>query len=437
MTEADQYSNIPPTIELPADGDLSDVAASDAPPDEPVTPPRRWIKENLFSSTSNTIQTILFGGIMLLLIRWVLGLVFAEESDWSAVATNLRLLMSYNYPADQYVRIWFTVGAIAGAVGLSFAAWNLAPKISFRKAGVAALGTGGALLLMGVLSPSATPGDIRAGMLLLGALFAAIGAVTLFAVTDPHLRHISFETVLLTFCAVVLAITWLFPFGRYEFVDGAPIVESGTVNMTTKGPWTVTIAILLVAYFGGRALASLIGSRPLRLGLSVWWVVGPAFLIFLVLRDPAFDWDYVLSVDLPLAIAFGLGGGAVLFALTKPGLGDIARGLGALMFGFAIFNWVAAFFGWYPMLQKVRFSFVVLALFMLMAPTFAGERSARLRFAGAWVGLVVVGHWLITGINTPSTLDIAAPPFLGGFVLSVTLAYYVMLASFPLGILMA
>jgi len=89
------------------------------------------------------------------------------------------------------------------------------------------------------------------------------------------------------------------------------------------------------------------------------------------------------------------------------------------------------------MLQKARFSFALVAVAVLLAPTFAGERAARLRFAGGWFGFMVLFHWLLTGINTPSTLDIAAPPFLGGFVLTVSIAYYVMLASFPLGVLLS
>ena len=90
-----------------------------APPEDPMMPAGRWIKQNLFSSVSNTIQTLIFGAILLGLMRWLLGIIFADESDWTSVATNMRLLMSYNYPADQYVRIWFTVGCLAAAVGLS------------------------------------------------------------------------------------------------------------------------------------------------------------------------------------------------------------------------------------------------------------------------------------------------------------------------------
>ena len=93
--------------------------------------------------------------------------------------------------------------------------------------------------------------------------------------------------------------------------------------------------------------------------------------------------------------------------------------------------------GWYPMLQKVRISFALVAVLVLLLPALAGERAARLRLMGLWAVAMVIFHWLITGMNTPSTLEIAAPPFLGGFVLTVTIAFYVMLASFPIGVLLA
>ena len=108
-----------------------------------------------------------------------------------------------------------------------------------------------------------------------------------------------------------------------------------------------------------------------------------------------------------------------------------------MLFAFALFNWIAAFFGWYPMLQKVRISFLIFAIVVLLVPAFAGDRSTRRRVAGGWVAAMVVFHWLLTAINTESTLVITAPPFLGGFVLTVGIAYYVMLASFPLGVLLS
>lgn len=418
--------------------DQPDKQSRSLPPEQPMAPPGRWLRDNLFSSIGNTIQTVVFGAILLLIVRWLLGMVFAEEANWRSVGTNMRLLMTYNYPLDQYVRIWFTVGCVAASIGFSLAAWQLNPSVTIRRLAVGILGTGVALVLFGVVTPGSTPSRYRIGMLLVGAALTLIGAAVARFVTDPHLRRVSLNTMLPSGSAAIIAFVWLYPLGRYESVGGEISDTAGTVNESTKTPWTVTILILLAAWQVGRLVGRWIGSaRPMRLAMMVWWVVGPAFLIFLVLRDPSFDWGYVVRVDLPLGAAFGLGGAALLFALTRPGRAELARIVGAVLFGAAAFNWVAAFFGWYSMLQKVRFSFVLIAVFVLFAPTFSGERSQRLRFAGVWLGLIVITHWLITGINTPSTLTITAPPFLGGFLLSCVLAYYVMLASFPLGILLA
>lgn len=434
MTESDQYPGVP----LGDDTDDEFATETSLPPEEPMVPAGRWLKENLFSSIGNTIQTVIFSLILIGLARWLLGIIFAEESDWTSVATNMRLLMSYNFPADQYVRIWFTVGCMAGAIGLSFAAWHLNPSITFRRVGVGLIGSGCVGLLFGIITPSTTPDRYRVGMLVVGAVLLVIGLVLTQVMPDPHKRFISFGTMLLVVGGLLIAFLWLYPFGRYESLGGEITIESGTVNETTKTPWTVSILILVAAYFGGRALGKAFGTLWwLRTAMIVFWTVGPAFLVFLVLRDPAFDWDYVVKVDIPLTLAFAVGGGAVLYAITKPGMTEQARVVAVVLLAFSVFNWVAAFFGWYDMLQKVRISFLLLALFALIAPTFAGDRSARLRFAGIWFTLMVLMHWLITGINTPSTLDIQAPPFLGGFVLTLVIAYYVMLASFPLGVILA
>ncbi len=175
----------------------------------------------------------------------------------------------------------------------------------------------------------------------------------------------------------------------------------------------------------------------LRLAMVVFWIVGPAFLIFLVLRDPAFDWGKVFREDLPIAAAFIIVGSALLYWLSNPKVGEIGRAVAAFFVGVAAFQFVAAFLGLYGMQQKTRISFIVLALFALAAPTFAGAKAARYRFVAVWIGTVLLGHWLITGINTESTLQLSSPPFLGGFALTLSISYYVMLASFPLGILLA
>ncbi len=416
----------------PATDNLDALIAANAPPEIPTHGAVDWMKKNLFSSISTTVQTFLFITLLVLILRWLLGLIFDPEASWDSVATNMRLLFTYNYPADQFIRIWFTVGALLTAVGLTIAAWGVDPKLSVKKLGGNLVGVGALIAIMGIIAPASS--TIKTGMIVVGVLIAVLGYGISRVLGE---QKISFFPFLLVVAGFWLAVLWLVPFGRNEFIDGAVSNLPGTINPSTKIPWTILILLFLGSVLAGRALVTVIKPQALRLTMIAWWVVGPAFLIFLVLRDPQFDYDKVLRTDVPWALGFAIIGGAILYWLAKPGVGEIGRLFAASATLFALFNWVAAFAGWYSMLQKVRLSFLVFALFALAAPTFAGERSVRLKFVYAWVGTVAIGHWLITGINTVSTLDIAAPPFLGGFTLSMVIAYYVMLASFPLGIILA
>ena len=415
-------------------GEIHIDPEQDAAPMVQAHGPVDWMKKNLFSSAGNTVLTLVFGAIALVIIRWLMGLVFEESVDWTAVATNLRLLFTYNYPSEQYIRIWFTVGILFVGIGLTIAAWGVDPRIPIKKLANNIMALGGFLLVGAAVAPPSVPGSVQVGLLVVGAVLMAIGFATNRIFGE---RSISFLAFLSGIGLFWIAVLWLVPFGRNEFADGAVINEPGTINPSTKVPWTILILLLLATVVVGRALVRVISPELLRLVMVVFWVIGPAYLIFLVLRDPAFDWDKVIREDLPIAAAFLIAGSALLYWLTDPKVGEIGRAVAAVLVGLAAFQFVAAFIGLYGTQQKVRISFVVLALFALAAPTFAGEKAARYRFVGAWVGAVLLGHWLITAINTESTLKIAAPPFLGGFALTVSISYYVMLASFPLGIILA
>ena len=52
-------------------------------------------------------------------VEGIAGSGLSEEADWTSVSTNLRLLMIYNYPADQIIRIWVSAAVVLLAAGLS------------------------------------------------------------------------------------------------------------------------------------------------------------------------------------------------------------------------------------------------------------------------------------------------------------------------------
>ena len=170
---------------------------------------------------------------------------------------------------------------------------------------------------------------------------------------------------------------------------------------------------------------------------NLLWLISPLTLFWVVLRDPALDYGHVISTDLPMGLAFGVLGGTLLWGLTRTSIGEAGRITATLLLGFAVFNWVAAFFGWYPMLQKARISFLLLALAALLAPNFIGELAKRRQLVLGWLGVTALVHYLATMINTPSTVELQSTEFLGGLGLTLFVALIVVLLSFPLGVLLA
>ncbi len=397
--------------------------------------PSQWAKQNLFSSVTNTVQTIVFGLLLVIILQWILGLIFAPERDWHAVTTNMRLMFTNNYPTSQYGRIWFAFGSLLVTATLTVGAFKYFPRFTIRKTLINIAGGGVLVALIGALAPiSATP---RLTMLAIGIGIAGVAGVAVDRRPDGDDEAMSLTTVILAVAAAVLATIWFVPFGNDRLINLEAVLEPGTILLDTKLWLSLMVGLTVAGYFAGRALPGVLPERSFRNAMVGWWILGPVFLIFFVIRDPAFDWGYVLSVDIPIALVFGLGGGALLYYLAKPGNEPIARGAGVAILALAALTFILGATGSVSMLQKVRLTIMALGFMALLAPTFAGEARVRRSFAVAWIGGIALSHWLITGINTPNTLELRADSFLGGFMISITLGYYVMLASFPMGVLMA
>jgi len=202
-------------------------------------------------------------------------------------------------------------------------------------------------------------------------------------------------------------------------------------------PWTVMLILLSCFFFVGRFFQSGQYLGFVKGASNLLWLISPLTLFWVVLRDPALDYGHVISTDLPMGLAFGVFGGVLLWGLTRASIGEAGRITATALLVFAIFNWVAAFFGWYPMLQKARISFLLLALAALLAPNFIGEVAKRRQLVLGWVGVTALVHYLATMINTPSTVELQSTEFLGGLGLTLFVALIVVLLSFPLGVLLA
>ncbi|MEM9468133.1 MAG: amino acid ABC transporter permease [Actinomycetota bacterium] len=463
-------------------------------PEEPSLPPLEWIRKNLFSSWTNTILTVAFAALGIYAYRALLNFVFSENTDWNSVRVNLRLLFTQAYPEGDYHRVWISLGLVFVLAGVGLGLMNVGRGISMKKLATWCVGWGG-LVVAGVFlrQPSVLVGDdgepiladadgvqlardglgtlvypdgspapsqgltvvresfgdalsSRTGWLTIGLVLIAIAAAIWFGLGDKRRRSTFVPSIPfgLAGIAALISTTWWYNWGNYTFstdeetgVSGFNFEPGEKVAETTRNPWTIMFFVLLGAYLLGRRLKGTAVDGKVKAVLTLGWFLAPFVTFFGILRGPVLDWGYVFSVDVPLWLAFAVGGAALMWLLTKPGIGEVGRILAVLVLAIAAFTWVAAFFGWFGMLQKVRLSFLILGLAALLAPNFIGETRQRLTLVYGWLGTITIFHVMVTLINTPSSIEVPTEDFAGGFMVSIYVTVFTLLFSFPLGVLLA
>ena len=122
---------------------IADLESS--PHEIPSLPVGQWLRQNLFSSWGNSVLTLFGGFLAFFALRGVLNFVFSENRQWDAVRTNLRALMTLSYPESQYIRVWVSLGFVAGLAGLSAGLWANWGGVSVKRLSTWLMGSGGLL----------------------------------------------------------------------------------------------------------------------------------------------------------------------------------------------------------------------------------------------------------------------------------------------------
>ena len=407
----------------------TELANNELPPKVAALSPTEWLKANLFSNTFNSILTVLSTAAILLIIRGLLSFIFNPLRQWSATATNMRLLMTQAYPEHQYVRVWVSLGFLLFLTGISLAFWRAGRRVQLSQVGKRLLILGAFIVLATLLAPFSNRATII--WLIVGMLIVGIGLLL-----KPSHEDKTISSLTLLSGAFLLAILslWVIPYGHHSYLSTRTpkiLAESGTVAMTTKLPWTIMFLVAVCSYFLGSFVREKIDEAKSKALLSATWLISPLFLLFLVLRDPDFDTRHLFSTDVPIFLFFSIVGSVLLLWLTKPDVGEKGRVISAaiLFIGFATFL--------FQMLMIVRILTLVLAFFALAAPTFSGQKPARIRYTKVWIASMVILCWLITAINTPSTAKVPGDFFIGGFAITLMIFFFTMVLAFPLGVLLA
>ena len=404
-----------------------------APPETPKLPPGEWVKANLFSSPFNSVLTVVSTTFLLAVFRALLAFIFNPTRQWNAPATNLRLMMTRAYPEEQYLRVWVCVAIILILTGTSMAVWRAGSAMPVPGLGRKLLATGALLVLLTFLAPFSTGATVQwlVAALVVVAAGEALRRTGGRGETERTVGTLTLQVVALT---GVVASLWVIPFGHHSYIPTRiPQVmeEPGTVALSTKLPWTIMLVVVVAAYFGGVLLRDRLAANSLRVTLVMLWLLAPPVLVYLILRDPDFDMGHVIGTDIPIFLAYAVLGSALLLWLTRPSAGEIGRIVAAMILvaGFATFL--------SPMRMVLRLDMLMLAAFALAAPTFAGGPRARKRYTGAWLAALGVMSWLITSINTASTVKVPGGFFIGGIAITFMVAIFTIVISVPLGIALA
>jgi general L-amino acid transport system permease protein len=88
-----------------------------APPSRSL-PPGRWVKENLFSSWSNSLLTVAFAAVLGFALYRVGRFVFVD-ARWEIVEVNLTNLLVFRFPREEVWRLWAALYVLAASFGIA------------------------------------------------------------------------------------------------------------------------------------------------------------------------------------------------------------------------------------------------------------------------------------------------------------------------------
>lgn len=182
-----------------------------------------WLRRNLFNSWLNSIITVLLGALIVVVLQRVFTWAFTS-AFWTPIPTNLQILMTGRYPADQVWRVQLCVALLLLLFGLSAGLWGgILRTISSALAA-------GALVL--AILPFAAP----TRLFLLG-LVAAVAVGFVVGLRAPRVLR-----------GLVLALWLLSPLIMITLIRG--FVGIGALPFVETGLWGGLLLTILLAVVG-------------------------------------------------------------------------------------------------------------------------------------------------------------------------------------------
>ncbi|MDA8963657.1 amino acid ABC transporter permease [Acidimicrobiia bacterium] len=419
---------------------MQDNQTLESPPEVQFAGVSRWLKENLFSSISSSILTVLSIATVVSVFRAIIGFFISPEREWTAVTYNLQLYMVQAYPESDFIRVWITVGLLIFLLGLSWGFNSLKEKVIIKEWCDGLLKGISSFLFIVLIAPTSvdvegTTVEVFSNNTRYICLAVGIGLIlTVYILRKTYPKNeVVRDRISFLYLSLLVGSIWIIKVPTVTFTSSNERVDPDPflpLANTTTIPWTIIFGFMIFAYLTGSFLKTKGKNSMSRLILSSW-VLAPLVIVSWIYRKPDFGMSNILTLDIPIAAAFSILGILAIRTLSSEKIVPYQR---YITYGMLVLSVVMFFL---PVLRQLKILFFITWLLVSVAPTIANSKESAKNLSIVWSVTVFILILLMRGASSESLIVVPGSSIYGGFTLTWLIAFFGIAISFPFGVILA
>ncbi len=419
---------------------MQDNKTLESPPEVQFAGVSRWLKENLFSSLSSSILTVLSIAAVVSVFRAIIGFFISPEREWTAVTYNLQLYMVQAYPESDFIRVWITVGLLIFLLGLSWGFNSLKEKVIIKEWCDGLLKGISSFLFIVLIAPTSvdvegTTVEVFSNNTRYICLAVGVGLIlTVYLLRKTYPKNeIVRDRISFLYLSLLVGSIWIIKVPTVTFTSSNERVDPDPflpLANTTTIPWTIIFGFMIFAYLIGSFLKAKGKNSMSRLILSSW-VLAPLVIVSWIYRKPDFGMSNILTLDIPIAVTFSILGILAIRTLNSEKIVPYQR---YITYGMLVLSIVIFFL---PVLRQLKILFFITWLLISVAPTIANSKESAKNLSIVWSVTVFILVLLMRGASSESLIVVPGSSIYGGFTLTWLIAFFGIAISFPFGVILA
>ena len=419
---------------------MQDNKTLESPPEVQFAGVSRWLKENLFSSLSSSILTVLSIAAVVSVFRAIIGFFISPEREWTAVTYNLQLYMVQAYPESDFIRVWITVGLLIFLLGLSWGFNSLKEKVIIKEWCDGLLKGISSFLFIVLIAPTSvdvegTTVEVFSNNTRYICLAVGVGLIlTVYLLRKTYPKNeIVRDRISFLYLSLLVGSIWIIKVPTVTFTSSNERVDPDPflpLANTTTIPWTIIFGFMIFAYLIGSFLKAKGKNSMSRLILSSW-VLAPLVIVSWIYRKPDFGMSNILTLDIPIAVTFSILGILAIRTLNSQKIVPYQR---YITYGMLVLSIVIFFL---PVLRQLKILFFITWLLVSVAPTIANSKESAKNLSIVWSVTVFILVLLMRGASSESLIVVPGSSIYGGFTLTWLIAFFGIAISFPFGVILA